>query len=326
MQYRDLASTHNEMDDDSKENEELVSNIVIMGVSMLLIGLVTIAIVGNINGGSENEANLKTINSICEKTEAPESCLHVLKHVGERATVLNYVKASINATLEELSVVNIPKPYLERILTPLQVQSYKDCLELLNMGKEELEYLYMVANSSIKDEVCTINPDDVVNSLSAIISYQQTCTIELVRTNSYDLLGYSLKLPILLTKITLAIVDNFLERPNMEGRLLEGGKKWIPRAEHKFMEVEETRIVVAQDGSGNFRTITESLNECAKNKNSSCVIYVKKGKYEERVVVPKKLDQVLMYGDGPMNTIVIGINTRHITMVTTPFHSATFGN
>jgi len=43
------------------------------------------------------------------------------------------------------------------------------------------------------------------------------------------------------------------------------------------------------------------------------------------VVVPKNLDQVLMYGDGPMNTIVTGIKSID-PKITTPFRSATFGN
>jgi pectinesterase len=323
MKYRGLGNIHNETEDDSKEDEEWVSNIVIMGVSMLLLALVTIAVVANI-GGSENVAAMKNLSSVCAKTDAPESCLRVLKRVGETATAVDYAKAALKATLKELSLVNIPKPYLEKILTPLQTQSYRDCLELLNMGKDELESLYKLANSSIED-IFQIYPNDVMNSLSAIISYQQTCVNELVRTNSYEILGYSLKIPILLTRITLAIVYNFVERPKIEVQQLDGFQRLNLRAAHKLIEVQHTRIVVAQDGSGQFSTITESLNYCANNRNNSCVIYVTKGKYEEKVVVPKNLDQVLMYGDGPMKTIVTGIKSID-PKVATPFRSATFGN
>jgi len=320
MKYRGVGNVHNEIDDD---DNEWVSNIVIMGVSMLLIALGTIVVVANV-GGSKNVAALKDLNAVCAKTDAPESCLRVLKHVGETATALDYAKAALNATLKELLLVNIPKPYFENILTPLQAQSYRDCLELLNMGKDELESLYTMTNSSSED-VFQIYPNGVMNSLSAIISYQQTCVNELVRTNSYETLGYSLKIPILLTRITLAIFHNFVEWPKTEVRQLDGFQRRQMRAAHKLIEVQHTRIVVAQNGSGQFSTITESLNYCAKNKNNSCVIYVTKGKYEEKVVVPKNLDQVLMYGDGPMNTIVTGNNSLD-PKVTTPFGSATFGN
>jgi len=158
-----------------------------------------------------------------------------------------------------------------------------------------------------------------------IKSFLKGCDNELVRTNSYEILGYSLKIPILLTRITLAIVYNFVERPKIEVRQLDGFQRLNLRAAHKLIEVQHTRIVMAQDGSVQFSTITESLNYCAKKINKSCVIYVTKGKYEEKVVVPKNLDQVLMYGDRPMNTIVTGNNSIG-PKVTTPFRAATFGN
>ncbi|PNY07317.1 pectinesterase [Trifolium pratense] len=310
------------MDDDSKEEEELVSNIVIMGVSLLLLGLITIAFVTNI-GGSKTAPVLKNLESICSKTDAPDSCLHVLKHVGERATVLDYIKASLNATLEEFLVVNIPKPFVEKVLTPKQAQSYRDCLELLNMGIDELNFVYMIANSSV-EEVMRVDPKDIMNSLSAIISYQQTCANELVRTDTYEIFGYSLSIPTLLTKMTLAIVENFVKIPEFDDKDLDGYKKLQSKDyEHTFKGVEKTIKVVAKDGSGNFTSINESIHECIMNIEESCVIYVKKGKYEERVVIPNNLGQVIMYGDGPMDTIVTGI-TIGDPMLTTPFQSATF--
>ncbi|CAL5194864.1 unnamed protein product [Lathyrus oleraceus] len=303
------------MDGDSEEGEELASNMVIIGVSMLLLALVTIAVFANLSGGTKEERNFKSVSAICAKTESPETCIHILKSIGERASALDYINAAINATLEELMIVNIPKPDSEIFLTALQTESYRDCLELLNMGKDELEHLQMMANSSMESE-------EIINSLSAIVSYQQTCSNELLKTNNFDILGYSLKLPIVLTRITLAIVDNFFEKPVFE----EGFKKMLTRSNLQAMEVdhESKRIIVAPDGRGHFRTITESLNACARNKECSCVIYVMKGVYEERVVIPKSLEHVFMYGDGPTQTIVTGINTRGPKIVTTPFRSASF--
>ncbi|CAK8544515.1 unnamed protein product [Lathyrus sativus] len=312
MNYGGLADVHNEMDDDSKEEEDYVSNIVIMGVSMLLLASVTVAVFANLSGGTKNEGNFKSVKYICAKTESPGTCLHVLKRIGERASPLDYINVAINATLKELMIVNIPKPDSEGFLTPLQRESYRDCLELLSMGKDELERVYVMANSSVDSK-------EIINSLSAIISYQQTCSNELMITNNFDILGYSLKLPLVLTRITLAIVDNFFEKPVFE----EGFKKMLTRANLQAVEVdhENKRIIVARDGRGHFTTITESLNACARNKQPSCVIYVMKGVYEERVVIPKNLEHVFMYGDGPTQTVVTGINT---TIVTTPFRSASF--
>lgn len=338
MNYLGLGN--NEMDDEAKEREELVLNIVIMAVSMILIALVTIAVVANVDGSKHGAGTMKTLLEVCKETEHPESCFRVLKPVGERATVLDFVGGAINATLKELVVVNTPKPELEKTLTPLQAQSYRDCLELLNLAKEELESLYMTATTFA--DFPKINVDDIVNSLSAIISYQQTCSNELMRTNSYQILGYSMKIPILLARITLAIVNNFSDQDSTNRALATASQHDVEipatpisgRQQHKLMEVrrdgggrgQQPNAVVAKDGSGQFRTIGESFSACPKNNKGQCVIYVKEGKYEERVVIPKGVEQVLMYGDGPMNTIVTGINiTRDPKMVTTSYRAATFG-
>ncbi|KAL2954265.1 hypothetical protein AAZX31_19G211800 [Glycine max] len=334
LNYQRFGSYHNKMDSDnySKEKEGMVLNIAIMVVSMIAIAMVTVSVVAHIDGSKQDAGkNVKTLLSVCTKTEEPEICFRVLKHVGETATVLNYVKAAINATLTELLFVIRPKPRLERSLTLLQQESYKDCLELLSLGKEELGSLYLMANFYV--DLSELNLDDLLNSLSAVISYQHACTDELIRINSYGVLGYSLQVPILLTRIALAIVDNFSERPNSrEPRRLEEFARWFSERERKMIESNQgdnggeqwpINVVVAQDGSGHFSTIADSLNACPKNKTIACVIYVKRGKYEERVVIPKGV-KVFMYGDGPAHTIVSGTNTRDPRIVTTSFRAATF--
>ncbi|KAK7397078.1 hypothetical protein VNO78_18245 [Psophocarpus tetragonolobus] len=306
------------MDGDSKEKQGLMLNVIIMVISIVTIVTVTVCVVANVDAVHKqdtNTRNMKSLLTVCIVTEEPESCSRALKHVGERGTVLNYVKAGISAILAELLVVIRPKPRLEKGLTLLQQQSYQDCLELLSLGKEELESLYMMANSS--GELYELNKDDVMNGLSAVISYQHTCSDELMRTNIYEVLGYSLQVPILLTKITLAIVSNFSENPPNGSKgvgRLDGDPRW-------FSEEQPINAVVAQDGSGHFSTIANSLSACPKNNTCACIIYVKRGRYEERVVIPKDVGKVLMFGDGPEETVVVGLNTR---IVTTSFRAATF--
>lgn len=53
------------------------------------------------------------------------------------------------------------------------------------------------------------------------------------------------------------------------------------------------------------------------------IIYVKEGVYEETVIVEKKMENVVMYGDGSMKTIVTG-SKNFIDGVRT-FQTATFG-
>ncbi|KAL3618235.1 hypothetical protein CASFOL_038556 [Castilleja foliolosa] len=61
---------------------------------------------------------------------------------------------------------------------------------------------------------------------------------------------------------------------------------------------------VSKDKPGAYRTITEALAVAPKNLNVKYVIHVEAGVYVERVVVPKYLTNIVLVGDGAVNTIV----------------------
>ncbi|KAK9704713.1 hypothetical protein RND81_07G006800 [Saponaria officinalis] len=65
--------------------------------------------------------------------------------------------------------------------------------------------------------------------------------------------------------------------------------------------------VVAQDGSGQFKSIMAALGaHPGKNFQGRYVIYVKAGIYKEEVLIGKQHPNVFMYGDGPTRTVVTG--------------------
>lgn len=73
-------------------------------------------------------------------------------------------------------------------------------------------------------------------------------------------------------------------------------------------------VVVAKDGSGNFKTITEALKQAPiidatkveKGTNKTFVIYIKEGVYEEEVQVEANMWFVMLIGDGPTKTKITG--------------------
>ncbi|KAK4490494.1 hypothetical protein RD792_001174 [Penstemon davidsonii] len=81
-------------------------------------------------------------------------------------------------------------------------------------------------------------------------------------------------------------------------------------------------IVVAADGTGNYKKISVALKVVPQNSNKRIVIYVKKGVYHENIRVDKAKWNVMMFGDGMDNTIVSG-NLNSASGITT-FFSATF--
>jgi pectinesterase len=83
-------------------------------------------------------------------------------------------------------------------------------------------------------------------------------------------------------------------------------------------------IVVAQDGSGKYRTITEALaNVPTKLSKPSFVIYIKAGVYSEYVTISKKMKNLTLIGDGIGKTIITG--SKSFTGGTTTYNSATVG-
>lgn len=82
-------------------------------------------------------------------------------------------------------------------------------------------------------------------------------------------------------------------------------------------------IVVAKDGSGKYKTITEALEKVKEKNENRTIIYVKEGVYFENVRVEKNKWNVVMVGDGQRKTVVAaGLNFIDGTPT---FHTATFG-
>ena len=63
-------------------------------------------------------------------------------------------------------------------------------------------------------------------------------------------------------------------------------------------------VVVAQDGSGDFKKVQEALNSVPKNNATPYIIYVKAGTYKEKLLLSKGQDNVILVGDGADKTIL----------------------
>ncbi len=63
-------------------------------------------------------------------------------------------------------------------------------------------------------------------------------------------------------------------------------------------------IVVARDGTGQFRTVTEAIEVCRAFMEYHKVIYIKKGTYKEKVIIPQWLTNIELCGEDRDATII----------------------
>ena len=63
-------------------------------------------------------------------------------------------------------------------------------------------------------------------------------------------------------------------------------------------------IVVARDGTGEFRTVAEAIEVCRAFMDYHKVIYIKRGTYKEKLVVPQWLQNIELCGEDRDQTII----------------------
>ena len=73
-------------------------------------------------------------------------------------------------------------------------------------------------------------------------------------------------------------------------------------------------IVVSRDGTGEFRTIDEAIEVCRAFMDYTKVIYVKKGVYKEKLIIPSWLTNITICGEDRNNTIITWDDHANIKM------------
>ncbi|KAI9082188.1 hypothetical protein K1719_035928 [Acacia pycnantha] len=271
------------------------------------------------------------------------SCLHTpYPHVCNHYTTTNTLSTSSSSSFHDLAL----KVTLDQAIEAHQLVStmkldkrftdkraklaWTDCLELY---EDTVHQLNRTLTSSK-------NLNDRLTWLSAAIANQQTCQHGFLDFNLHAHLNF---FPNMLTNFSklisnsLAItsamsttqVDN--NKNNNVGRklLFEGlfFPDWVSRSDRRLLAREvapAADVVVAKDGSGNYKTITEGVEAASKMSGGGgrrVVVHVKGGLYEENVVIKRRMKNVMIVGDGIGVTVVSGSKTAQET---TTFRSATF--
>lgn len=83
-------------------------------------------------------------------------------------------------------------------------------------------------------------------------------------------------------------------------------------------------LVVARDGTGEFRTIDEAIEVCRAFMEYHKVIYVKKGIYKEKLIIPQWLTNIEILGEDRDNTVITYDDHANIKTAERPKGIGTF--
>ncbi|KAK4483863.1 hypothetical protein RD792_011072 [Penstemon davidsonii] len=219
---------------------------------------------------------------------------------------------AINGSLHQL--ITIKKPN-----NKLAFPTLESCVELISLAIDSLNMSVSVTNLTSVDDQNTIKM-----LLCSTGSHIQTC-IDGFDDFDYevrDLVIKKLRMPTEFTRNSLDIVSQI----NRCLRLTTEPKReehWLSSKDRRRLKAAaKPNVVVAKDGSGNYRTITDALKVVPNHSNKRFVIYVKGGVYYEQVRIPRVKWNVVIYGDGMNRTVVSG-NLNYVDGTPT-FMTATF--
>ncbi|KAL6960305.1 pectinesterase [Sarracenia purpurea var. burkii] len=326
---------------------------VIFGVSgILVVGAVIGLIVGINNhkasstsssGGDPLATTSKSVATICSQTDYKEACVNSLSSVAnnQSATPEDYVRAAIQYTIQEVKTALSSSSNIKKSANDsYNHMAMEDCEELLQYAIDELQASFSMVGDS-KLHTAADREAELMNWLSAVVSYQQTCKDGITQPDLQKAMSDGLLNATQLTDNALAIVSAISEiltafniplnaTASSQRRLLEetadGYPSWFSAADRKLLQTHTAQLkpnaVVAKDGSGQFKTIAAALAAYPKNNNGRYVIYVKAGIYDEYITITKDQKNIFMYGDGPRKTMVTGSKSNKQGVPT--FRTASF--
>ncbi|KAM1095407.1 hypothetical protein FF1_010322 [Malus domestica] len=99
------------------------------------------------------------------------------------------------------------------------------------------------------------------------------------------------------------------------------GRELLTTSTSSAPKINKPDIIVAKDGSGSYKTITEALDHVPKYGNETFIIYIKEGVYNEHILVTRSMTSVMMIGDGANKTRITG--NKNFADGTPTYHTAT---
>ncbi|KAG2588360.1 hypothetical protein PVAP13_5NG220381 [Panicum virgatum] len=288
----------------------------------------------------------------CDGTLYPDVCLSTLADIPDlhKKTLPDVICAAVNRTEDVVTATasNCSSYLRERSLSARDRLAISDCLELLSTTMDDLQATVADLESpAARDSGSSasssaagarrVTMDHVMTVLSAAITNQYTCLdgfayqdggrvrryIEPTLHHVSRMVSNSLAMAKKLPGASPAPRQPFMGY----GQMVKGFPRWVRPGDRRLLQAPASGVaadaVVAQNGSGNYTTVSAAVAAAPTNSKRRYVIYIKAGAYMENVEVGKKHVNLMFVGDGIGKTVIKA--RRNVVDGSTTFRSATVG-
>ncbi|XP_057772204.1 pectinesterase-like [Salvia miltiorrhiza] len=263
------------------------------------------------------------MGGMCEATGFGEDCKQ-----GNMTEAKEFIKETFDAAVEELQIAIKNTTFYKKMERDRMTRAALDVCERVLADSIDQVHTSLEKISEFEAGQMDRSLDVVKIWLSAAITFKDTCYDAFAKTrgSSGRVVRQMLKSSGHLLNKGLAMViefqKNFQSIKKNLGELVDSirsprqllDEDEIPDfvSDHARKLIQSPKIslppnvVVAQDGSGQFKTITEAISTVPLHSTTPFVILVKAGVYHEYVDIPKKVDEVILVGEGPLKTRITG--------------------
>ncbi|WCJ43546.1 Plant invertase/pectin methylesterase inhibitor superfamily [Euphorbia peplus] len=178
---------------DNDDEQIKISNVIVISLTFIVIAGV-LAILGSttfkqlpenqlpsitnssvpkspsISSKTSTEKPKMTLDSICMQTDYASTCKNSLANSVFNGTMLDYVKAVIGMTIQQMNEAEkLSKRLVQKQTIGDDYQAINDCIEMITLAVHDLQEAFSAASQQ------NHSAHEIKNWLSAVISYQEAC-------------------------------------------------------------------------------------------------------------------------------------------------------
>lgn len=274
----------------------------------------------SVTSGGNVSSSTKAVEALCKPTFHKETCVAKLSAATNSTDTKELVQVAFNVTIKEISDVMAKSKLLhDAAKDPRTSNAFKACEGFLEDSIDDIKRaLNRLTDYTSAADNLDLFMNDIKIWLSGALTFENTCLDGFLGTkgDSAEKMKQLLVTAQQLTGNTLELVGEIQEAIkalNIQGfnrKILatpDDLPSWTSASQRRLLAgAAVPNVVVAQDGSGKYKTITEAINDVPAGNAKPFVIYIKAGVYAEYVAVPKDKTNVVFMGDGATKTKITG--------------------